>query len=64
MLDDDAIEHFRVQAEAAGTGYQTLINTALRKALATAGKKPKKAEHKPLTVAMLRRVLREELQTS
>jgi uncharacterized protein (DUF4415 family) len=32
MLDDDVIEHFRVQAEAEGGGYQTLINALLRKA--------------------------------
>jgi hypothetical protein len=61
MLDDDVIEHFRVQAESEGVGYQTLINALLRKALEV----PKKrgAEEKPLTVATLRRVLREELQT-
>ena len=60
MLDDEVIEHFRAQAEAEGVGYQTLINAVLRKA-ATA---KTKAEDKPLTVATLRRVLREELQTS
>ena len=57
MLDDDVIEHFRAQAEAEGVGYQTLINTLLRKA-ATGARKGK-----PLTVATLRRVLREELHT-
>ncbi len=61
MLDDDVIEHFRRQAETDGVGYQTLINALLRKALASP-KKPK-AEDKPLTVATLRRVLREELQS-
>jgi hypothetical protein len=62
MLDDDVIEHFRAQAEREGTGYQTLINALLRKALEA----PKKgnAKEKPLTVATLRRVLREELQSS
>ncbi len=59
MLDDDVIEHFRAQAEAAGIGYQTLINTILRKAATSTGKS--KPEVKPLTVATLRRVLREEL---
>jgi uncharacterized protein (DUF4415 family) len=62
MLDDDVIEHFRAQAETEGVGYQTLINAVLRKA-ATAKTKAK-AEDKPLTVATLRRVLREELQAS
>ena len=34
MLDDDVIEAFRARAESAGTGYQALINSALRDALA------------------------------
>ncbi|MCI4430559.1 MAG: BrnA antitoxin family protein [Burkholderiales bacterium] len=59
MLDDDIIEHFRAQAEAEGVGYQTLINALLRKVATGAGKK--KPEAKPLTVATLRRILREEL---
>ena len=57
MLDDDIIEHFRAQAESEGIGYQTLINALLRKAVMGAGK----AEAKPLTIATIRRVLREEL---
>ncbi len=60
MLDADVIEAFRAKAEAAGSGYQTLINAALRDALTT----PKDKKDKPLTVAALRRVLREELQAS
>lgn len=59
MLDDDIIEAFRVRAEDAGAGYQTLINAALREALATSNDK-----EKPLTVAALRRVLREELHAA
>lgn len=59
MLDDDIIEAFRVRAEGGGAGYQTLINSALREAVA--GTKDKQ---KPITVATLRRVLREELQAS
>ena len=62
MLDDDVIEHFRTQAEAEGVGYQTLINALLRKAVV--GAKKSRPEEKPLTVATLRRVLREELQAS
>ena len=59
MLDDDVIEHFRAKAEAQGTGYQTMINAALREAIASP--KAKAAQDKPLTVAVLRKVLREEL---
>lgn len=62
MLDDDVIEHFRAQAEAEGVGYQTLINALLRKAASSA--KKSRPDDKPLTVAVLRRVLREELQAS
>ena len=59
MLDDDVIEHFRDRAEAEGIGYETLINALLRKA--ATGLSRGKPEAKPLTVATLRRVLREEL---
>ena len=59
MLDDELIAYFRAQAEAQGTGYQTMINAALRGAVAQA--RGKGAEDKPLTVAVLRKVLREEL---
>jgi BrnA antitoxin of type II toxin-antitoxin system len=62
MLDDEVIEYFRVQAESEGVGYQTLINALLRKA-ATASKK-RVANEKPLTVATLRKVIREELQAA
>lgn len=59
MLDDDLIEFFRTKAEAQGTGYQTMINASLRTTVADA--QGKSAEEKPLTVAALRKVLREEL---
>ena len=62
MLDDDVIEYFRNQAEAGGVGYQTLINALLRKA--ALGTDTKKIAARPLTVATLRRVLREELHLS
>jgi uncharacterized protein (DUF4415 family) len=62
MLDDEVIEYFRAQAEAEGVGYQTLINALLRKA--TVGARRAKPGDKPLTVATLRKVLREELQAS
>ncbi len=57
MLDDDVIETFRSRAEAEGTGYQTLINAVLREAIA----EPKQ---EPITVATLRRILREELHAA
>ena len=60
MLDDDILEFFRAKAEAAGSGYQTLINAELRIAVAQGTGK----ESGPLTVARLRQVLREELHTS
>jgi uncharacterized protein (DUF4415 family) len=62
MLDDEVIEYFRIQAEADGVGYQTLINALLRKA--ALGAATKTTDSKPLTVATLRRVLREELHAS
>ena len=57
MLDDEIIEEFRSRAERAGTGYQTLINAALKEAI---GASPEK----PLTVVELRQVLREELHST
>lgn len=60
MLDDDVIERFRAMADAQGTGYQTMINAALRAAVLPAASPS--AEDKPLTVAVLRKVLREVLQ--
>jgi uncharacterized protein (DUF4415 family) len=62
MLDDDIIEHFRSEAETRGTGYQTMINAALRAALVKSRGHPKDDE--PVTVGVLRKVLREELHTS
>lgn len=55
MLDNAVIDAFREKAESSGTGYQTLINVALREAILD----PK---DKPLTVTSLRRILREELR--
>lgn len=62
MLDEDIIEFFRARADTLGTGYQTMINTALRSTVAQASGKRKKDEE-PLTVGKLRKVLREELHT-
>jgi uncharacterized protein (DUF4415 family) len=54
MLDDDVIDAFRAKAEKAGRGYQTLINDALRAALAQ--------DDQPVTAKVLRKILREELE--
>jgi hypothetical protein len=62
MLDDDVLEHFRSQAEAAGIGYQTMINAALHDSIAK--QKGRSAADKPLTAATLRKILREELQAA
>jgi predicted DNA binding CopG/RHH family protein len=55
-LDNEVLEGFRDRAEAAGIGYQTLINETLKKSL-------QQPEQKPLTESDLRRILREELLT-
>jgi uncharacterized protein (DUF4415 family) len=54
FLDDDILEEFRERADAAGRGYQTMINEALREYL---GK-----SRQPLDAQTLRRILREELR--
>jgi uncharacterized protein (DUF4415 family) len=54
-LDEDLVDHFLKQAEASGgaTGYQTLINEALRQHVE--GKAPKLED-------TLRRIFREEIR--
>ena len=64
MLDEDVVEHYRSQAEAQGIGYQSLINALLRAPMKSPPKLPAKSAPKPLTVATLRRVLREELNAA
>ncbi len=54
-LDDDVLDAFRAKANAEGKGYQTMINEVLRKALVT-------ADSTPVTVEVLRKIIREELQ--
>lgn len=56
FLDDDVLAAFRTRAKREGKDYQTLINAALRAAIAP--------EQAPLTLEALRRVLREELRTA
>jgi len=58
MLDDDVLAYFRERAESEGEGYQTLINAQLRASLPGAKGKDAAA----ITLAGLRRVLREELR--
>jgi uncharacterized protein (DUF4415 family) len=53
-LDDAVLDEFRTRAEQAGCGYQTLINDALKAFLAG-------GESAPVTEAILRRVIREEI---
>jgi len=52
-VDDDILTAFRTCAEQVGSGYQTLMNEALKASLAK--------DDKPLTAAALRRILREEM---
>ncbi|MBF0437952.1 MAG: BrnA antitoxin family protein [Magnetococcales bacterium] len=54
-LSDDVLMEFRNLAQAAGTGYQTMINDALREYLETA--------KKPLEET-IRQVIREELRAA
>jgi uncharacterized protein (DUF4415 family) len=54
MLDNDLLETYRAKANAEGTGYQTLINQALRQATG----------RRQLDEATLRRIIREELKAS
>ena len=53
-LDSDVLEKFRARADAAGYGYQTMINEGLRQHI-------EKSE-KPLSEDSLRQMIREELE--
>jgi uncharacterized protein (DUF4415 family) len=53
-IDDDVLEAFRDRADAVGTGYQTMMNQALREYLNKA--------KQPIDESTLRRVIREELR--
>jgi uncharacterized protein (DUF4415 family) len=52
-IDDDVLETFRSRSDAAGKGYQTMMNEALRKYLDKV--------KQPLDEETLRRVIQEEL---
>ncbi len=51
---DTVLDEFRARAEKAGTGYQTMMNEALKAYLAG-------SKQGPVTETVLRRVIREEL---
>jgi uncharacterized protein (DUF4415 family) len=53
-IDDDVLETFQERSDAAGKGYQTMINDALRQYLEKA--------KQPLDEDTLRRVIQEELR--
>ena len=53
FIDNAVLDAFRSRAESAGTGYQTMMNDALKQYLTEADQ--------PLTEKMLRQVLRQEL---
>ncbi len=54
-LDDDVIDEFRERADEAGSGYQTMINEALREYLSKSTR--------PIDEKSLRKILREELKS-
>jgi len=53
FIDDAVLDQFRSRAEKAGTGYQTMMNEALRKYLSETDQ--------PVTEKLLRQVLRQEM---
>ncbi|MBL8199481.1 MAG: BrnA antitoxin family protein [Chromatiales bacterium] len=53
FIDNSVLDAFRARAEKSGSGYQTLMNDALRKYLAEADQ--------PVTAKVLRQILREEI---
>jgi len=53
FIDNAVLDEFRARAEKAGTGYQTMMNEALRKYLG--------GTEQPVTAELLRQVLRQEM---
>ena len=53
FIDNNVLDEFRARAQKAGTGYQTMMNDALRKYLSETDQ--------PVTEKMLRQVLRQEM---
>ena len=55
-IDNAVLDAFRSRAEKAGTGYQTMMNDALRQYLGEIDR--------PVTEKRLRQILREEIQST
>lgn len=53
FIDNGVLEEFRARAQKAGTGYQTMMNDALRQYLSESDQ--------PVTEKTLRQVLRQEM---
>lgn len=53
FIDNAVLDEFRARADRAGTGYQTMMNEALRRYLS--------GSDQPITEKTLRQVLRQEL---
>ena len=53
FIDNAILDEFRARAEKGGTGYQTMMNDALRKYLSET--------EQPVTEQVLRQVLRQEM---
>lgn len=53
FIDNAVLDEFRARAEKSGTGYQTMMNDALRRYLGTT--------EQPVTAESLRQVLRQEM---
>ena len=53
-IDNDILDEFRDRSDAAGRGYQTMVNEALREYLSKS--------RRPVDARTLRRILREELK--
>ena len=53
FIDNAVLDAFRAKAEKAGTGYQTMMNEALRKYLSESDQ--------PVTEKALRQILRQEI---
>jgi hypothetical protein len=53
FIDDVVLDQLRARAEKTGTGYQTMMNEALRKYLSESDQ--------PVTAKLLRQVLRQEM---
>src|SRR3990172_1404185 len=52
-IDDAVLDEFRARAERLGAGYQTMMNEALKAFL--------EKNEKPVTAAVLRQIIREEI---